>query len=63
MNQSRSPPVRRTADLGAVAQIQSGEVDTHMGDAVNLATPAFRRRRTVGAFNANGVVIPGLPKS
>ncbi|KAG2109587.1 uncharacterized protein F5147DRAFT_691404 [Suillus discolor] len=63
MNQSRSPPVRRTADLGAVTQVQSGEVDIHMEDAVNLAAPAFRRRRTVDAFNANGMVTSRLPKS
>ncbi|KAG1810101.1 uncharacterized protein HD556DRAFT_1302480 [Suillus plorans] len=62
MNQSRSPPVRRTADLGAVTQVQS-EVDIYMGDVVSLAAPPFRRRRTVDAFNANGVVIPRLPKS
>lgn len=58
MNQIRSPPFRRTADLGAVKKVQSGEVD--MGDAVNLT---FRRRRAVDASNANGVVIPRLPKS
>ncbi|KAG2057156.1 hypothetical protein BDR06DRAFT_1019313 [Suillus hirtellus] len=37
MNQSRSPPVRRTADLSAVKKVQSGEVDIDMGDAA----PAF----------------------
>ncbi|KAG1908448.1 uncharacterized protein F5891DRAFT_14394 [Suillus fuscotomentosus] len=58
MNQIRSPPFCRTADLGAVKKVQSGEVD--MGDAVNLT---FRRRRAVDASNANGVVIPRLPKS
>ncbi|KAG1825585.1 uncharacterized protein BJ212DRAFT_1474983 [Suillus subaureus] len=54
MSQSRSPPVRRTAGLGAVTRFQSDEVEIYIGDAVNLAAPTFRRRRTADAFDANG---------
>ncbi|KAG2345256.1 hypothetical protein BDR05DRAFT_128750 [Suillus weaverae] len=64
MSESRSPPVRRTAGLGAVTQFQSDdEVEIYIGDAVNLAAPTFRRRRTADAFDANGVVIPRLPNN
>ncbi|KAG0697157.1 hypothetical protein DFH29DRAFT_878869 [Suillus ampliporus] len=59
---SRSPPVRSTADGGAVTQFSSDdEVEIYTGDAANLAAPTFRRHRTADAFNANGVAIPRLP--
>lgn len=58
-SQSRSPPTRTTAGLGAVIQSQSDdEVEIYLGDAVKLAVPTFRRHRTADAFDANSVVIP-----
>ncbi|KAG2160092.1 uncharacterized protein EDB93DRAFT_1099474 [Suillus bovinus] len=62
-SQSRSLSVRRNAGLGAVTQFQNDdEVEIYMGDAVNLAAPTFRRRRTANAFDAR-VAIPRLPNN
>ncbi|KAG2075253.1 hypothetical protein BDR04DRAFT_1092124 [Suillus decipiens] len=56
-SQSRSPPIRTTAGLGAVIQSHGDdEVEIYVGDAVKLAAPTFRRHRTADAFDA--VVIP-----
>ncbi|KAG1757922.1 hypothetical protein EDB19DRAFT_1822859 [Suillus lakei] len=64
LSPSRSPPVRRIAGRSAVTQSQSDdEVEIYVGDAVNLAAPTFRRRRTADAFDANGVLIPRLPNN
>lgn len=53
------PPVSKSRSPRTQFQ-NDDQVEIYIGDAVNLATPTFRRRRTADAFDANGVVIPRL---